>query len=515
MKNKVIYAFHIFLVVAAAWGLGYRVARGQAGPPSAPQAPQAPVTAFTYQGSLKKSGSAVSGNCDFKFGLWNAQSLGTQLGVTQTLTSTVSSGLFSVKLNGGSEFGAVPFDGSPRWLAIAVRCPASSGSYSSLTPQELDAAPYALYGGAPRTFYYPHLQVQSLDLMAVDSDLRGFAGGFSDGRYGYFVPNFQGNFGKVARVDLQNFAAGGVTELDLTTVDGDLKGFAGGFSDGRYGYFVPNHNGSYFGKVARVDLQNFVSGGVTVLDLTTVDSDLKGFHGGFTDGRYGYFVPYAIAIGNYSGKVARVDLQNFVSGGVTVLDLTTVDRSLKGFWGGFTDGRYGYFVPDYYGKVARVDLQNFAAGGVTALDLATVDSALKGFFGGFSDGRYGYFVPYSYGKVARVDLQNFTAGGVTALDLTAVDSGLKGFIGGFTDGRYGYFVGNNSYSAGKVARVDLQNFAAGGVTALDLATVDSALKGFFGGFSDGRYGYFVPYRNGSDYIGKVARIPLFFGGGAP
>jgi len=144
MKTKVIFAFHILLVVAAAWGLGFSVARGQEGTLPAPQAPQAATTAFTYQGSLKKSGSAVNGNCDFQFGLWNAQSLGTQLGVTQTLTSTVSGGLFSVKLNGSSQFGATPFDGSPRWLATAVRCPAGSGSYTSLTHQELNAAPYAL-----------------------------------------------------------------------------------------------------------------------------------------------------------------------------------------------------------------------------------------------------------------------------------------------------------------------------------------------------------------------------------
>ena len=144
MKTKGIYAFHIFLVVAAAWGLGFSVAKGQEWTPPAPQAPEVAATGFTYQGSLKQAGSAVNSTCDFKFGLWNAQSLGTQLGVTQTLTSTVSGGLFSVKLNGSSQFSATPFDGNPRWLATAVRCPAGSGSYTSLTPQELNAAPYAL-----------------------------------------------------------------------------------------------------------------------------------------------------------------------------------------------------------------------------------------------------------------------------------------------------------------------------------------------------------------------------------
>ncbi len=104
--------------------------------------------------------------------------------------------------------------------------------------------------------------------------------------YAYFVPNYNnaGYFGKVARVNLGNFTAGGVTVLDLTTVDAALKGFYGGFTDGTYAYFVPNYNNAgYFGKVARVSLSDFTGSGVTVLDLTTVDAGLKGFAGGFTD----------------------------------------------------------------------------------------------------------------------------------------------------------------------------------------------------------------------------------------
>jgi len=89
--------------------------------------------------------------------------------------------------------------------------------------------------------------------------------------------------------------------LDLTSTDADLKGFIGGFTDGRYGYFVPYNNGAAFGKVARVDFTDFST--VSVLDLTLTDANLRGFIGGFTDGRYGYFVPYSSL-----SKVARVDL---------------------------------------------------------------------------------------------------------------------------------------------------------------------------------------------------------------
>ena len=97
-----------------------------------------------------------------------------------------------------------------------------------------------------------------------------------------------------------------VASLDLTTTDSDVKGFIGGFSDETYGYLVPFHNGRYFGSV-------------DVLDLTTTDSDLKGLFGGFSDGTYGYLVP--VDTGAYHGKVARFSLSDFSS--VEVLDLTT------------------------------------------------------------------------------------------------------------------------------------------------------------------------------------------------
>ncbi len=154
MKNRWIYFVHILSILAVIAGFGYSQAKGQASTPEPPPAPQAAAalgSGFTYQGSLKQSGSPVSGNCDFQFGLWSASSLGTQLGVTQTLTSAVSSGLFSAQLNGSGQYGTSAFDGSPRWLAVTVRCPSGSGSYTSLGRQALTAAPYALYSSQAGT----------------------------------------------------------------------------------------------------------------------------------------------------------------------------------------------------------------------------------------------------------------------------------------------------------------------------------------------------------------------------
>ncbi|MCS7055555.1 MAG: hypothetical protein NZM18_05195, partial [Thermoflexales bacterium] len=112
-----------------------------------PQAAEATLTnmgtAFTYQGRLTNNGAPVNGNCDFQFSLWDAASGGTQIGSTQTHTGIgVSAGYFTVpNLN----FGSGAFNGQARWLAIGVRCPAGSGSYTALSPrQALTPAPHAL-----------------------------------------------------------------------------------------------------------------------------------------------------------------------------------------------------------------------------------------------------------------------------------------------------------------------------------------------------------------------------------
>src|SRR5512136_303523 len=63
-------------------------------------------TSFTYQGQLKQDGNLVTSTCDFQFGLYDDDSLGVQLGVTQTVPSVgVANGLFTVQLNGSGQFG--------------------------------------------------------------------------------------------------------------------------------------------------------------------------------------------------------------------------------------------------------------------------------------------------------------------------------------------------------------------------------------------------------------------------
>ena len=85
----------------------------------------------------------------------------------------------------------------------------------------------------------------------------------------------------VPRIDLTDFTTSTVQVLNLTDTDPDLKGFMGGFTDGQgYGYFVPYHNGVKFGKLVRVDLSDFKT--VDIVDLEATDTELRGFWGGFT-----------------------------------------------------------------------------------------------------------------------------------------------------------------------------------------------------------------------------------------
>jgi len=167
MKIRTIRTIVIALSLLLGLGSGQAQALGEP-PPGSPQAPLG--SAFTYQGYLTDSGGApIDNTCDLRFSLWDALSLGSQIGGnSEALSVGVNGGYFTASVNSLNEFGASAFNGQARWLQVAVRCPAGGGAYTDLSPrQALTAAPYASY--APSAGSVPW------------SGLTGVPGGFADG----------------------------------------------------------------------------------------------------------------------------------------------------------------------------------------------------------------------------------------------------------------------------------------------------------------------------------------------
>jgi len=99
-------------------------------------------TAITYQGQLRESGEPVTDTVDLRFELFDALSGGdTIAGPLQFLDWPVEDGLFQVEL----DFGAVAFDGGPRFLEVEV-------NGAPLSPrQKVTATPFALLAAGTAT----------------------------------------------------------------------------------------------------------------------------------------------------------------------------------------------------------------------------------------------------------------------------------------------------------------------------------------------------------------------------
>src|SRR5262245_494697 len=114
---------------------------------------------FTYQGQLKQNSVPMNGTVNLRFSLWDAAGSGSppaggnQIGTTPQATNVpISNGLFTVTLNGSSQFGSTAFNGTARFLQIEVCSDASCVTRTTLAPrQPLTVAPYAAFAAAPWT----------------------------------------------------------------------------------------------------------------------------------------------------------------------------------------------------------------------------------------------------------------------------------------------------------------------------------------------------------------------------
>ena len=202
MKTSNLLRVIVVLIVLALIAVGSTGSvMAQQTSPSSPQGGGGPgqlATGFVYQGQLKSSGSPYTGTCDFMFNLWDSSGSGTpptggtMIGITDSETSVqVTNGLFTVTLNASGQFGTSAFLGNRRFLMSAVRCPAGSGSYTTLSPrQELLSVPYTsgivpgttMLGAAYQTLKIQNNTIATSNPAAVTGEIKASVDGV--GLYG-------------------------------------------------------------------------------------------------------------------------------------------------------------------------------------------------------------------------------------------------------------------------------------------------------------------------------------------
>ncbi|MEK6677518.1 MAG: hypothetical protein AABZ47_17930, partial [Planctomycetota bacterium] len=164
-------------------------------------------TAFTYQGQLKNDGVPLNGAADFRFTLWNDAVGGVPIGVSQFRNNhAVTAGLFAVEL----DFGQSAFDGSSRWLEIAVRVPPGAGDYTPINPrQPMSPTPYALFALSAASLQLPFAGSANSPSNAVDVTNAGIgkAAAFattSGSNHVATVEGLQGGLGQCGHFHISN-----------------------------------------------------------------------------------------------------------------------------------------------------------------------------------------------------------------------------------------------------------------------------------------------------------------------
>ena len=377
----------------------------------------------------------------------------------------------------------------------------------------------------------------------VGDDPDGYSGAVFDGRYVYFAPyrNDPGYHGEVLRCDtvggFGSATSWATYDPGENGVGSDPDGYMGAVYDGRYVYFAPDNNGSErHGEVLRYDTSaDFVNAASwTTYDAGDhgVGNDPDGFAGAVFDGRYVYFSPNLNG-SEYHGEVLRFD----TTGAFTEVSswaaydpgASGVGTDPDGYCGAVFDGRYVYFVPSYngseiHGEVLRYDtVSSFSDAG----SWATFDPGVDGYYGAVFDGRYVYFSPDHNGTEFQGEVLRFdTSGGFSdpsswaTYDPGAAGVGNEpvGYYGAIFDGRFVYFVPNLNNTQGQHGEVLQYDTNGAFAEVASWATYDPGANGvgndpdgYIGGVFDGRYVYFSPFNNGSEYHGEVLRHDTFSG----
>ena len=361
---------------------------------------------------------------------------------------------------------------------------------------------------------------------------RGFLGAVFDGRYVYFVPQWDGRIrdGKVLRYDTHGdfHDAGSWLGYNAEKTSGlKTRGYYGAVYDGRYVYFVPRHDGTTsHGRILRYDTYAAFTARSSWSAFSATEGKEISYQSAAFDGRYIYFTPGydGLRDARNSGKVLRYDtLAAFTdpesyalydAGKTSGLNTTCYDGA------GF-DGRYVYFAPlNSKGQMLRYDTRGGFANPTswTGFDAHKVSGLTMGrCVGNVFDGRYMYYVPYAHSVVVRYDThRGFTDSASWNAFNAANTSGLntRGYDGAVFDGRYVYFIpfweGKSVHEGfhGKFLRYDTRGRFTDTASwrGADAGRTSGLLTvGFNAAAFDGRYIYCAPWREGT--TPKGAMIP--------
>ncbi len=306
----------------------------------------------------------------------------------------------------------------------------------------------------------------------------------------------------------------------------DTRGFFGAVFDGRYVYFVPQHDGSSrHGKVLRYDTRaefHRAESWSAYNAERTSGLVARGYYGAVFDGRYVFFVPRTDGTAMHT-RLLRYDTQGpFDSAESWRANDIGIKTSYQS--AGF-DGRYIYFCPGYNEPPAphlsSAMLRYDTLGGFSdPASYRTYDATqacgpkAACFDGAVFDGRYVYFAPLEHrGQALRFDTRGgFTeAGSWHSCDAAMIAGKPMGqCVGATFDGRYVYYV---PYANGVAVRFDTTcaDFAEKGAwSAFDAAAAPGLrARGYDGAIFDGRFVYYIPFWEGADtargFHGRVLR----------
>ena len=264
------------------------------------------ATAFTYQGHLLNNGADVNGTNGLIFTLYSAATGGT--GITPITNSVaVSNGLFTVNL----DFGAGAFNGSARWLDIAV----SNGT----TNVEL----------SPRTQVLPTPYATFAANAAIAATASNFNGGVVQGS---FVGNGAGLTNVAATLQMQVFLSSGtfIVPSNVTSIIIETWGGGGMGGSGSSSYDVGGGGGGAGGYAKALYL-------VAPNTSYSVIVGAGGTAGAPTGGSSG-FNGYIFATGGQPGS-SPTSTTSHAAGGIGGIPDFSLSSNFSGIQGG--TGKYG------------------------------------------------------------------------------------------------------------------------------------------------------------------------------